>query len=312
MDEAGGTRIAVAIPARNEAENITACVSTILAQARGRTGWRLGVHILANNCTDDTAARVRTAFRGDPAVSVREVTLLPEFAHAGWARRLAMEQAAEALGAPGDLLLATDADSVVAPDWIARTTAYCDHAYDAVAGYAIIRGRDWRGLDRERRERLILLGKYKILIDYLRRGRCDVGDPWPSHGYEGGASIAMTHRLYREIGGCPPLPVGEDRALFDAIRRHGGRIRHARDVKVYTSGRLAGRAQGGVADTLSRWCSQPADRPIQDTWPINVELGLADKADSPLLTFRDLPWEVERAKGLARAARASEGLALSA
>lgn len=50
----------------------------------------------------------------------------------------------------------------------------------------------------------------------------------------------------------PPAPLAEDRAFFDALRRIDARIRHAPEVSVVVSGRVEGRAAGGMADTIRR------------------------------------------------------------
>jgi hypothetical protein len=272
----------------------------------------LSVHVLVNNCFDETAEILRKQFRGHPALEICEVSLLAPFAHAGGARRLAMDMAAEALSAPDDLVLSTDADTVVAPDWLTRMLPYFDAGCDAVAGRAILRSSELAKLTEEQRRRLLTLRKYQILLEYLRRFRAGAGDAWPNHAYEGGASLALTLRMYRAAGGCPVLPVGEDRALFDAVRRAGGRVRHATDVKVYTSGRTNGRAVGGMADTIGRWLLQAGGEPIHETWPLNAELGHVAKSASAMLTFDALPAELARAQNLAQASRGSARLEMSA
>jgi GT2 family glycosyltransferase len=306
-------RVSVALPALNEAGGIGACIDALLGQrgARWRAG-RFSIVVLANNCADGTAEIVRRRFRGHPAIDLREVTLLPRYAHAGWARRIAMAAAAETLTGGDDILLSTDADTVVAPHWLERTLPYFDRGYDAVAGRAVLRLSDMAGLGAPERDRLLAIGKYQALLCYLRRGNCDAHDPWPNHHYEGGASIAMTRAIYDRVGGCPPLPVGEDRALFDAVRSAGGKIRHAPEVKVYTSGRLSGRAAGGMADTIGRWCAQSGADDIHEIWPLNVELGQIPKSASRPLTFDRLPDEIELAKMLVRAQQSSNDLALTA
>ncbi|MFV4649383.1 hypothetical protein ACNJUT_22570, partial [Mycobacterium tuberculosis] len=71
-------------------------------------------------------------------------------------------------------------------------------------------------------------------------------DPWPRHNQNCGASAAVTATAYRAIGGLPPRPVGEDRALFEMLRRIDGKIRHSLEVQVVTSARTDGRASGGL------------------------------------------------------------------
>ncbi len=303
-------RVAVALPALNERARIVACVSSLLSQSE--PDFALSVHVFANNCTDGTADILRAGFPGQPALYIHEATLLPPFATAGWARRLAMEEAAQALRSGGDLLLSSDADTVVSPDWVRRTLAYFDRGFDAVAGLAVVHHTEWQGLTAKQRARLRSLRKYQALLSYLRLYGAVDRDRWPRHDYEGGASIAVTLGMYRAIGGCPPLPVGEDRALFEAIRRKGGVIRHALDVKVSTSGRLVGRAPGGMADTVRRWCNQPPHVPLHDVWPITVALGHVAQAKSRPLLVGELPREIEKAQALARQLRDTKRLALSA
>jgi hypothetical protein len=75
-------------------------------------------------------------------------------------------------------------------------------------------------------------------------------NPWPHHATISGASLAITREAYRRVGGLPPVPLGEDKALIAELSRHDARIRFCPDIQVTTSGRLNGRAPGGVADTL--------------------------------------------------------------
>jgi hypothetical protein len=82
-------------------------------------------------------------------------------------------------------------------------------------------------------------------------------DPWPRHASEPGASLAVTLQAYRAIGGLPCIAFGEDGALVAALERGGMRVRHDPVVRVVTSGRIVGRAQGGVADAIRIRCYFP-------------------------------------------------------
>ena len=100
-------------------------------------------------------------------------------------------------------------------------------------------------------ERGSLEWEYQQLVaEMVARVDPDPHDPWPRHNQNCGASAAITCATYRRIGGLPPRPVGEDRALFEMVRRVDGRIRHSLDVQVVTSARTDGRALGGLSDAI--------------------------------------------------------------
>lgn len=296
-------KIAVAIPALDEEKRIGSCLEALMDQRVKADSRDFRIIVLANNCVDETAAVIRARFRRSP-IEVREVSLLRPYNHAGWARRLSLEAAAGMLDRPGDVLLSTDADTVVAPDWITSNVAHLGSGYDAVAGFAMPLMEEWRRLPATHRARFNRLRKYHTLLAFLRRERHGLSaDPWPRHEYEGGASIAMTLALYRRLGELPTPPIGEDRALFKAIENAGGRIRHPLDVRVFTSCRYHGRASGGMADTIAQWGRQDDDAPIHGAWPLGVELGHVPHARSRPLTFRTLAGEIAKAQRLVRSER---------
>jgi GT2 family glycosyltransferase len=194
-------RIAVAVPAMNERDNIVRCVSALLCQTRSLPpSSAFSVHVLANNCNDDTVAVLRAAFGGCDALRIHEITFAPGKGNAGRARAAALERAAHELSSPSDLIFCTDADTVVARDWAEKTIRYFADEFDAVAGIARIHGSNWEELTAEQRHRLRQLTKYHALVSYLRRDQSPSYDRWPNHGYEGGASIALTLEMYRAAG----------------------------------------------------------------------------------------------------------------
>lgn len=115
-----GAPLTVIIPARNEAHNIEACVTSILA-----TGYRhLEVIVVDDRSTDDTAARVTRLTtlpgNGDRLRLVRGAELPP-----GWfGKQWALVQGVRA-ARPGksDLLLFADADTRHTPELIPRAVA---------------------------------------------------------------------------------------------------------------------------------------------------------------------------------------------
>jgi len=298
MRSSARLRVAIAIPARNEAGRIAACVGALLPQF-DRTEVDGRVVVLANNCSDGTVDTLSAFSASESSLEIRQVVLPPDRAHAGWARRLALDAAFEHLSRPDDVLMSTDADTVVPPDWLERNLHHLDQGHDAVAGWALPLQSEWRALEPQHRHRLNILRKYRTLLAYLSSAG---EERWPRHDYEGGASIALRAGLYAEIGGAPTPPLGEDRALFAAIRKAGGRIAHPLDVKAFTSCRLDGRAPGGMADTLEQWRIQDDLTPLHEVPRLDAYLS-GPLAEGPALSFAELELELERARSLVRTLR---------
>jgi hypothetical protein len=209
--------------------------------------------VFANNCSDDSARIARRFAATSPVpVLVREAALRDRDANAGGARRLAMEMAARLAGDSG-IVLTTDADGRVGPTWLAENLAAINAGADAVAGRAVIDPIDEALIPAALIEADARECRYAALLDEIAsRIDPDPADPWPRHDEHAGASIAVTVKAFRQAGGIPALAIGEDRAFFRRLRRIDARIRHAPDVEVVVSGRTDGRANGGMADTISR------------------------------------------------------------
>ena len=240
----------MAIPACNEAERIAPCLQAIAA-SRHRPAP--AVVLLTNNTTDGTGAvATETAQRLGLRLHLHDVALPPEQASAGVARRLAMQHAAR-LAAPDAVLITTDADGRVEPDWLDVNLRAIEAGADAVCGVALIDPAEALAIpqtlhDDDSREIL-----YAALLDELHHLLDpDPADPWPRHCEQSGASIAVRRRAYERAGGIPPLTTGEDRGFIRALRRVDARIRHDPGARVVVSGRLEGRAAGGMADTMRR------------------------------------------------------------
>ena len=127
----------VAVPAKNEAERLAACLDALEKQIDGQGGLLpaalFGVLFLVNNACDDSAEIIRKYAVGSRLnIRVVEVTLPAHRSHAGGARRAAMDMAADWLdeaGPSSGVLLTSDADSRVAPDWLwSNLRAFSDGA----------------------------------------------------------------------------------------------------------------------------------------------------------------------------------------
>lgn len=241
--------VIVAIPAKDEAERIETCL-TALDQQNTRPD---AVLLLINNCCDATQTIARALaprLRFRLAVMVRD--LPPEQANAGHARRLAMEVAATMAG-PDGILLTTDADSVVPPEWVSRNLSALRQGADIVCGRAVIDPSEAALIpahlhaDDARECRLIaMLDELAWTLDP------EPHDPLPRHTEASGASLAVTAKAFRLVGGIPAIPAGEDRAFVRALWMIDARVRHDPTIEVMVSGRVIGRAPGGMADAIRR------------------------------------------------------------
>jgi hypothetical protein len=255
----------VAIPVKDEEERLPGCLGALAQQRDGSEQpippALVRIVVFANNCTDQSASLTRK-LGGGLSLNVRvvEVRLPPAAAHAGNARRGAMDIAEAWLMQGGEtdgVILTTDADSQVAPNWIAENLA----AF--AAGAEVVLGRidlDEEGADLpealHRRGELEnayeeLLTELSWLLDPLEHNR------WPHHATISGASLGITRTAYCRVGRLPRVPLGEDKALIGLLSRQDSRIRYCPTVHVVTSGRINGRAPGGVADTLAIRSREP-------------------------------------------------------
>jgi len=242
-----GRKTVVAIPVRNEEHHLDACLDALREQSHPADA----VILLLNNCSDGSAGICRCAGSSWPALRIVECRLDGNDASAGEARRLAIEYAMAEVG--DGVILTTDADSIVPPGWIADNFAEIADGADCVCGMAVVSHQECGG-NRPRlafddmRETLLLALQDEIaaILDP------DPADPWPRHQQHSGASIAVLAGSLRRAGGAPRVAVGEDRALVAKLALVDARIRHSPRIQVTVSGRLQGRAAGGMADTMRR------------------------------------------------------------
>jgi hypothetical protein len=248
----------IAIPVRDEEERLPACLRA-LAQQHNQLGRPIPpalvrIVVFANNCTDQSASLARKVGGGlSLDIRVVEARLPPAAAHAGAARRAAMDIAEAWLEEQGErdcVILTTDADSQVAPNWIAENLAAFEAGAEAVLGRIDLDGEGKflpealhrRGELEDAYEGL--LTELSWLLDPLEH------NPWPHHATISCASLGISRTAYCRVGRLPRVPLGEDKALIALLSRQDARIRYCPTIHVITSGRTNGRAPGGVADTL--------------------------------------------------------------
>ncbi len=244
-----GLRAVVVVPARDEAELIGRCLLA-LARQRGVEHAQYEVLVVLDGCRDETAARVRELGAGERSLRLWVTTLEDSFG-VGRARRHGMDLACERLlqvGAADGLIASTDADSVVAEDWLAAQIGLAQRGAQAIGGIIELCAEDGDGLARQaltERERRATERLRAVLADAPRGATVE-------HHHFSGASLALTASTYRRCGGLPVRAALEDEALERELRLRGVAIHRSADVRVRTSSRTGGRAPRGLAHDLSR------------------------------------------------------------
>ncbi|MCX5544342.1 glycosyltransferase [Paraburkholderia sp. CNPSo 3076] len=224
--------IGVVIPAHNEARLIAACLASVRCAAShpALRGEAVRLLVVLDACTDTTAAIVLDFGFEALCVEARNVGV-------------ARAAGAQALLACGARWLAfTDADSHVAPDWLAAQLAL---AADAVCGPVSV--DDWSALAPCAR------------AAWERRYRDADG-----HRHIHGANLGVAAHAYLRAGGFPPLACSEDVALVDLLIATGATLAWSAAPRVVTSGRRDARARGGFGDTLAAWADgvDDSERPV--------------------------------------------------
>ena len=211
--------IGVVVPANNEEAAIGRCLDALTMAARHASldGEEVRVLVVLDCCDDHTENIVRARGIG---------CLQGEMHNVGAARALG----ARALIDAGARWLAfTDADSEVAPDWIARQL---EARAEAVCGVVAV--ADWSEHSAETR------------AEYESRYTDAEG-----HRHIHGASLGVATHAYLKAGGFSPLRCSEDVALVQQLSAIGADIRWTNSVRVHTSARRVARAPHGFAAFVS-------------------------------------------------------------
>ncbi len=238
-------RVSVVVPARNEEDLIQTCL-TALANQTGIAPEEYEVLLVLDGCTDGTADEAKKFAAEYPEFRLH--TLEGPAKGSGHARHVGMETACSrllSLDEPTGLIATTDADTVVAKDWLESQLAAVDKGSQAIGGRIKLADdgtlppqlADWhaeRGRERHR----------KLIEDPDLLGKTE-------HWQFSGASLALTAGIYREVGGLEPLFALEDEHLEQVLRSHGIPIDHLLSVQVTTSARLVGRAAQGLSQDLA-------------------------------------------------------------
>jgi glycosyltransferase involved in cell wall biosynthesis len=222
--------VVVVVPARDEEDRIAACVRSVRRALQVEHVARGLVVVVADACTDRTAARAQRA------LGPHHLVVAVELRNAGAARRTGVAAGLEHLGrfdAARTWLAATDADTTVPPDWLAHHLEQARRGWTAVAGVVAVDD----------------FSEHPAHVAEAFRAHYAVG-PDGEHDHVHGANLGCRADAYLDVGGWPAIPLAEDRELWGALRRRGWPAAASARSSVTTSGRAIGRAVGGFADVL--------------------------------------------------------------
>lgn len=223
--------IGVMIPAHDEEACLAECLQAVLRAAShaGLRGEKVAVVLALDACTD----------RSEEIAAAYPVTVLKVLArNVGVARATA---AARLLDIGADWLACTDADTVVADDWLYQQLKLRDDTgADAVCGTVSV--VDWTPH----------LARLQVL---LRRFHANYTDA-DGHRHIHGANFGVSARAYRRAGGFQALGCSEDVELVQALEASGALVAWSSAPRVVTSARVESKARGGFGDTLSAWSLQ--------------------------------------------------------
>lgn len=278
--------VGVVVPARDEQDRIGRCLTSLRrALAEVPDGVTTAVAVVLDRCTDDTPQRVASLVADWPEAAVlivppagrpagaREVatiaaagpvvTAAPGGRGVGALRDLGLRVLLDRLAghpAAGTWLLSTDADTTVPPDWVRAHLRYAAEGVHAVAGLADLTTTDHLATG--------ALWRYRAIVEHGLHGL--------THRHVYGANLGVRADSYLAVGGFPPDGPGEDHGLWQRLAVAGYRTAQPVGIRVRTSARLRGRADGGLAGLLH--ALHLDDRPVGPPVPPRTGDAVCDGA----------------------------------
>jgi hypothetical protein len=224
--------VGIVVPARDERRRVLRCVRGLVASMRALPPHiDTAICLVADRCADDTVSRARTVLRADQILVNHAARTIGEIRDLGCRHVLSALDRHD----PAEIvLLSTDADSVVAPDWASAHLRLVDAGAAAVAGMVELVGKSLTPR---------VAARHATVLARSRRH--------DGHGNVYAANLAVRADAYLAVGGFGAVACGEDQALWRRIGAAGHHRRYVTEPVVRTSARRRGRARGGLADLLN-------------------------------------------------------------
>ena len=208
------------------------------------------VAVVLDRCTDATPEQVASVVADWPQATILTVPPLrpPDVAAirvlsglrgsgVGALRDLGLRAVLDRLSghpAAGTWLLSTDADTTVPPDWVRAHLRHAADGVHAVAGLADLAATDHLAAG--------ALWRYRAIVEHGLHG--------VTHHHVYGANLGVRADAYLAVGGFPADGSGEDHGLWQRLAAAGYTLVQPVGIRVRTSARLRGRADGGLAGLL--------------------------------------------------------------
>ncbi|MEM6344971.1 MAG: glycosyltransferase, partial [Bacteroidota bacterium] len=194
--------ISVVIPARNEAENIASCLSSVLQQ--DYPPERFDVILINDHSTDETASIARSLQEAYPQLKVYDLPSGQRNAYKKAALSYAIERS------QGEIILQTDADCIVPPQWLSTIASFFDEQTMLVSGPVQLTYQNhWL-------QRLQSLESKGLVV--LGAGSLTAGTPNMANG----ANLAYRKEAFEAVGGfnnVDGVASGDDEFLLHKIHQ---------------------------------------------------------------------------------------------
>ena len=203
-------KVSVIVPARNEAENVGACVRAVLQQDYPKECLELIV--VNDQSEDDTVERAMVAAEGDARFRCVD---------GGPSKGIAYKKAAVATGirmAEGDLILSTDAECVAGPEWVKTMARTFTEDVAMVSGPVVLTGNS-------------LFERFQVLefmgLIAVGAGAIGAGEPTMCNG----ANLAYRRAAFDVVGGfagIDHIASGDDELLMHKMVEAGMKVGFAK------------------------------------------------------------------------------------
>jgi len=195
--------ISVVVAVRNEEQNLPNLLADLKRQSYPIDKWEL--IIVDDNSTDNTLAILQKALQDFPNLKIYNVL--------GQTSPLKYKKAALAVGihnSLGEIILTTDADCRMGPDWIRTMAAYFTDKVGIVVGFSAMVGPErpvvkWQAFD-------------YLMLMAAAQGATNLGIAWACSGQ----NWAFRRVLFDRVGGYQSLRdrlAGDDSLFMQLIRR---------------------------------------------------------------------------------------------